>query len=120
MAFILPGLGLEQDTFSFRQLPPVLQGLVALVLIFDIYTIFQQLQIHRMRNRLAGREELFRLISENAADMIAVVDMEGQLKNSERFAGARSGCAGKFRLRQHRGQNFPRGKFIVDDEHARD
>jgi PAS domain S-box-containing protein len=31
-----------------------------------------------MRNRLAGREELFRLVSENAADMIAVVDIDGR------------------------------------------
>ena len=86
MAFILPGLGLHQDTFSFLLLPPVVQGLVALVLIFDIYTIFQQLQIHRMRHRLAEREALFRLISENAADMIAVVDMEGRrIFNSDAY-----------------------------------
>jgi PAS domain S-box-containing protein len=86
MAFILPGLGLHEDTFSFLLLPPVVQGLVALVLIFDIYTIFQQLQIHRMRHRLAEREELFRLISENAADMIAVVDMEGRrIFNSDAY-----------------------------------
>ena len=52
-------------------------GLVCLVLLFDLYTIYQQLQIHRIRRRLFEREELFRLISENAADMIAVVDMEG-------------------------------------------
>lgn len=78
MVFILPGLGPEEDTFSFRLLPPVVQGLIALVLIFHIYTIFQQLQIHRMRHRLAEREELFRLISENAADMIAVVDLDGR------------------------------------------
>lgn len=86
MAFILPGLGLEQSRFSLHLLPPVVQGLVALVLIFDIYTIFQQLQIHRMRNRLAEREELFRLISENAADMIAVVDMDGRrIFNSDAY-----------------------------------
>jgi len=86
MAFILPGLGLEQSKFSLHLLPPVVQGLVALVLIFDIYTIFQQLQIHRMRNRLAEREELFRLISENAADMIAVVDMDGRrIFNSDAY-----------------------------------
>lgn len=86
MAFILPGLGLHQDTFSFLLLPPVVQGLIALVLIFDIYTIFQQLQIHRMRHRLAEREALFRLISENAADMIAVVDMEGRrIFNSDAY-----------------------------------
>jgi len=86
MAFILPGLGLGQSKFSLRLLPPVVQGLVALVLIFDIYTIFQQLQIHRMRNRMAEREELFRLISENAADMIAVVDTDGRrIFNSDAY-----------------------------------
>jgi two-component system cell cycle sensor histidine kinase/response regulator CckA len=86
MAFILPGLGLQDYKFSLRLLPPVVQGLVALVLIFDLYTIFQQLQIHRMRNRLAEREELFRLISENAADMIAVVDMDGRrIFNSDAY-----------------------------------
>jgi two-component system cell cycle sensor histidine kinase/response regulator CckA len=86
MAFILPSLGLEQSKLSLHLLPPVVQGLVALVLIFDIYTIFQQLQIHRMRNRMAEREELFRLISENAADMIAVVGTDGQrIFNSDAY-----------------------------------
>jgi len=54
------------------------RGLLGLVLLFDIYTLYQQLQIHRMRRRLFEREELSRLISENAADLIAVVDMEGR------------------------------------------
>src|SRR6266478_3984602 len=58
-------------------LPQAVRGLVALVLIFDIYTLYQQLQIHRMRRKLIEGEELFRLITENAADLIAVVDMEG-------------------------------------------
>lgn len=52
-------------------------GLVGLVLLFDLYTVYQQLRIHRIRRELFETEELFRLISENAADMIAVVDMEG-------------------------------------------
>jgi len=64
----------EELPFSLNQ---AVRGLVALVLIFDIYTLYQQLQIHRMRRRLIQREELFRLITENAADMIAVVDMNG-------------------------------------------
>ena len=64
-----------ETIFSFKQ---ALWGLVGLVLLFDLYSIYQQLQIHRMRRRLIEREELFRLISENAADMIAVVDMEGR------------------------------------------
>jgi len=66
----------EDDTIS--DFPQAIRGLIGLVLIFDIYTLFQQLQIHRMRRKLIHREELFRFISENAADMIAVVDMEGK------------------------------------------
>jgi len=42
--------------------------------LFDIYVIFQQAQFSQVRKRFREREELFRLISENAADMIAVVD----------------------------------------------
>jgi PAS domain S-box-containing protein len=53
-------------------------GLLGMVLLFDLYTIYQQLQIHRMRRQLEARERLFRLITENAADMIAVVDTEGK------------------------------------------
>ncbi len=64
-----------ETLFSFQQ---AVWGLIGLVLLFDLYSIYQQLQIHRMRRRLLEREELFRLISENAADMIAVVDMEGR------------------------------------------
>src|SRR3984893_13027625 len=66
----------EDDPLS--DFPQAVRGLIGLVLIFDIYTLFQQLQIHRMRRRLIRGEELFRLISENAADLIAVVDMEGK------------------------------------------
>ena len=53
-------------------------GLLGMVLLFDLYTIYQQLQIHRIRRQLEAREKLFRLITENAADMIAVVDTEGK------------------------------------------
>jgi len=77
-SLILPALRGGEDTFSLFQLPQAVRGLLGLVLTFDVYTIYQQLQIHRMRRRLLEREELFRLISENAADMIAVVDMEGR------------------------------------------
>jgi PAS domain S-box-containing protein len=83
-SFLLPGLNLlpglgggEGDETTFLMLPQVVRALLGLVLIFDIYTLYQQLQIHRMRRKLVQREELFRLISENAADLIAVVDMQG-------------------------------------------
>ena len=54
-----------------------MRGLVGLVFLFDLYTIYQYLLIHRIRRELVDREVLFHLISENAADMIAVVDMDG-------------------------------------------
>ena len=59
-------------------LPQAIRGLVGLVFLFDLYTIYQYLLIHRVRRQLVEREELFHLISENAADMIAVVDMNGK------------------------------------------
>ncbi|HLZ91374.1 MAG TPA: PAS domain S-box protein [Candidatus Acidoferrum sp.] len=69
---------LLRDDDPLSSFPQTVRGLVGLVLIFDIYTLYQQLQIHRMRRKLIRGEELFRLISENAADMIAVVDMDGK------------------------------------------
>src|ERR1700694_5583997 len=75
---LLPGLG-ESDGGqpTFFMLPQIVRGLLGLVLIFDIYTLYQQLQIHRIRRKLVQREELFRLISENADDLIGVVEMHG-------------------------------------------
>ena len=54
------------------------RGLACVVLLFDIYTLYQHLQLQRMRRRLAERDQLFQIITENAADMIAVVDGTGQ------------------------------------------
>ncbi|MGB9508228.1 MAG: PAS domain S-box protein [Candidatus Acidiferrum sp.] len=68
---------------SFEYAPDVIRGLVGVIFLFDLYTIYQQVQIHRIRRQLIDREELFHLINENAADMIAIVDLEGhRLYNS--------------------------------------
>lgn len=53
------------------------RGLACLVLMFDIYTVYQQLQLQRIRRELTERNQLFEVITENAADMIAVVDCAG-------------------------------------------
>src|SRR5580704_11350472 len=51
-----------------------------------LYVIYQYLCMRQLKNRLTRREELFRLISENAADMIAVVDVNGKrLYNSPAY-----------------------------------
>src|SRR5438552_10618639 len=61
-------------------------ALACLVLLFDIYTVYQHLQLQRVRRRLAERDQLFQLITENAADMIAVVDNGGnRLYNSPAY-----------------------------------
>lgn len=62
------------------------RGLACLVLLFDIYTVYQQLQLQRIRRELTDRNQLFEVITENAADMIAVIDCEGnQLYNSPAY-----------------------------------
>ena len=58
--------------------PDIVRFLVSLIFLFDLYILYQKLQIHRIRRQLVEREELFRLIGENAADMIAVVGLDGQ------------------------------------------
>lgn len=68
---LLSGIGVVNATIEVR-------ALVALVLLFNLYVIFQQLGIYRFRVRLGEREELFRLIDENAADMIALIDASGR------------------------------------------
>jgi diguanylate cyclase (GGDEF)-like protein/PAS domain S-box-containing protein len=62
------------------------RGLACLVALFDVYTIYQQLQIQRIRRELTQRNRLFEVITENAADLIAVVDCAGnRLYNSPSY-----------------------------------
>jgi PAS domain S-box-containing protein len=62
------------------------RGLACLVLLFDVYTVYQQLQLQRVRRELTERNQLFEVITENAADMIAVVDCAGnRLYNSPAY-----------------------------------
>lgn len=78
LSLTFPAIQPWSDVQYSMNLKEWIRGLVALVLIFDIYTIYQHLQLQRVRRRLAERERLFHLITDNAADMIAVVDMHGR------------------------------------------
>jgi PAS domain S-box-containing protein len=61
-------------------------GLLGLILLFDIYSLYQQFQIYSVRRQLLARDELFGVIAENIPDMIAVVDERGQrLYNSPAY-----------------------------------
>ncbi len=84
-SFALPTLAPEMNSYAF-DINVSIRGLFGLVLLFDVYVIFQQYQIHRFRLQMTQREELFRIIGENAADMIALVDVTGQrLYNSPSY-----------------------------------
>lgn len=86
LSLTLPGFHLPSDRIYSLNLKEWVRGLAALVVLFDIYTVYQHLQLQRMRHRLEERDRLFELISENAADMIAVVDKHGhRLYNSPAY-----------------------------------
>ena len=86
LSLTFPGFHLPRDDFYSQTLKEWVRALAALVLLFDVYTVYQHLQLQRIRRRLAERERLFHLITENAADMIAVVDTSGRrLYNSPAY-----------------------------------
>jgi two-component system, cell cycle sensor histidine kinase and response regulator CckA len=83
---LLLTIGMESFSFLFEQSDPTfsftlrqsVRALVGLVFLFDLYTIYQQLLIHRIRRQLSDQEQMFRLITENAEDLITVVNREGK------------------------------------------
>jgi len=77
VALTVPGYHLGMDSWFWSDLKEQVRGLAALVLLFDIYTVYQHFQLQGLRKELAERNELFQLITENAEDMIAVVDSRG-------------------------------------------
>ena len=80
-----PGNHLLQNS-EWLDLKEWVRGLTCLVLIFDIYTVYQQLQLQKIRRELTQRNQLFEVITENAADMIAVIDCAGnRLYNSPAY-----------------------------------
>ncbi len=77
---------IRQDFSEALNFQTEIRALVAMILLFLIFAIYQQLQIYRFRMHAVAREELFRLIGENAEDMIAVVTVDGQrLYNSPSY-----------------------------------
>jgi PAS domain S-box-containing protein len=74
------------ETSEWFDLKEWARGLACLVLLFDMYTVYQQLQLQRIRRELTERNQLFEVITENAADMIAVIDCAGnRLYNSPAY-----------------------------------
>jgi two-component system, cell cycle sensor histidine kinase and response regulator CckA len=77
---------LQRQLWDALNIHLAMRGLVGMVFLFVVYVVYQQLQIHRFRLHLLAQEELFSLIGENAADMIAVVTVHGErLYNSPSY-----------------------------------
>ena len=86
ISFTFPWFNRETEASYWFDLREWVRGLAALVLLFDFYAVYQNLQLHRLRHQLAERDQLFQLISENAADMIALVGSDGRrLYNSPAY-----------------------------------
>ncbi|HET9741613.1 MAG TPA: EAL domain-containing protein [Terriglobales bacterium] len=86
VSLTIPGIQSSGTSPYWYDLRDWVRGLAALVLLFDIYTAYQQLQLQRVRRELAEKDQLFQVITENAADMIAVIDNNGQrLYNSPAY-----------------------------------
>lgn len=75
LAFNLSGTLDEVFSLHIRQ---SVRGLLGLILLFDVYSLYQQFQIYSIRRQLLARDELFRVIAEHVPDMIAVVDQDGK------------------------------------------
>jgi two-component system, cell cycle sensor histidine kinase and response regulator CckA len=69
---------LHNEQLEPSQLQFAVRGLVGAVLLFDLYVIYQQFLLQKIRRQFIEREEFFQLINDNAADMIAVVDANGK------------------------------------------
>jgi PAS domain S-box-containing protein len=110
--------GMASFLFLFRDSDPQfifplrnsIRGLVGLVFLFDLYTIYQQIEIHHVRRQLSEHEEMFRLISENADDLITVVNREGKRLYSS---------PGYQRVFGYSSEDL-QGKSVVDQIHPHD
>ncbi len=77
---------LQRPLWDALNIHLAMRGLVGMVFLFIVYVVYQQVQIYRFRVRVMAQEELFGLIGENAADMIAVVTVRGErLYNSPSY-----------------------------------
>lgn len=86
ISFSLAIYVLQRDAWDELNIHLSIRALVGMVLLFVVYVIYQQLQIHRFRMHLVAQDELFYLIGEHADDMIAVVTVDGRrLYNSPSY-----------------------------------
>jgi PAS domain S-box-containing protein len=84
IALLLPGIrGSSSEAIGLRA--PI-AGLIGVAILLGAMAAYLQLRMFRVRKRLSDAEKLFYVIGDNAADLIAIVDVEGRrLYNSPSY-----------------------------------
>jgi two-component system, cell cycle sensor histidine kinase and response regulator CckA len=86
VSFSLVVFMFEDNFWGQLNMRTAIPSLVGMVLLFIVYLVYQQLEIYRIRIHMMEQEELFHVIGEHAADMIAVVNVAGhRLYNSPSY-----------------------------------
>src|SRR5208283_94287 len=63
ISFTVPWFNRQLEVAYWTDLKEWVRGLAALVLLFDLYAIYQHRQLQRIRCELAERDHLFQLVS---------------------------------------------------------
>jgi diguanylate cyclase (GGDEF)-like protein len=75
-SFTLPGLVAQAEDYYSFWLDQTVRGLVALVLLFSLYTVYQQLQIHRIQRQLTDQLDTLGRMEERTEEVykLAILD----------------------------------------------
>ena len=82
-SFAFPGILAQAKDFSWIYFDQAVQGLVGLVLIFNVYTVYQQLQLHRIQRQLSDQVEALGKMETRTEEVykLAIIDPLTNLYN---------------------------------------
>jgi diguanylate cyclase (GGDEF)-like protein len=82
-SFAFPGILAQGPKFSWVYIDQAVRGLVGLVLIFNVYTVYQQLQVHRIQRQLSDQVEALGKMEMRTEEVykLAVIDPLTNLYN---------------------------------------
>jgi diguanylate cyclase (GGDEF)-like protein len=85
-SFAFPGILAQARGFSWIYFDQAVRGLVGLVLIFNVYTVYQQLQLHRIQRQLSDQVEALGKMEMRTEEVyrLAIIDPLTNLYNRRR------------------------------------
>lgn len=75
-SFALPGLLKQGEAMYAIYLNQAVRGLVGLVLLFNIYSVYQQLQIHRIQSQLADQVSALSTVEERTEEVYKLAALD--------------------------------------------